>query len=115
MMYESITNFDKYELIEDDESVIKDEPDCGKMIYEYMHLNGVNDNILNDFNIRIDLYTDNIDASVFEAISRSILETGNNRVLTFHSRSEAKSEKSSNVIDFVLDEEIFKNSFNKII
>ena len=27
MMYESITNFDKYELIEDDESVIKDEPD----------------------------------------------------------------------------------------
>jgi hypothetical protein len=36
-------------------------------------------------------------------------------VLTFHSRSEAKSEKSSNVIDFVLDEEIFKNSFNKII
>ena len=115
MMYESITNFDKYELIEDDESVIKDEPDCGKMIYEYMHLNGVNDNILNDFNIRIDLYTDNVDSSVFEAISRSILETGNNRVLTFHSISEAKSEKSSNVIDFVLDEEIFKNSFNKII
>ncbi len=49
MMYESITNFDKCELIEDDESCIKDEPDCGKMIYEYMHLNGVNDNILNDF------------------------------------------------------------------
>ena len=40
----------------------------------------------------IDLYTDNIDTSVFAAISRSILETGNNRVLTFHSRSEAKSE-----------------------
>ena len=48
MMYESITCFDNYELIDDD-SVIKDEPDCGKMIYEYMHLNGVNDNILNDF------------------------------------------------------------------
>ncbi len=66
IMYESITNFDKYELIEDDESIIKDDPDCGKMIYEYMHLNSVNDNILNDFNIRIYLYTDNIDSNVFE-------------------------------------------------
>ncbi len=48
------------------------------MIYAYMHLNGVNDNILNDFNIRIDLYTDNVDNNVFEAISRSILEMGCN-------------------------------------
>ena len=54
------------------------------MIYEYMHLNGVNDNILNNFNIRIDLYTDNIDSSVFEAISRSILETGNKSFVEYN-------------------------------
>ena len=120
MMYESITCFDNYELIEDDESFIKDElsesvnlPDCGKMIYEYMHLNGVNDNILNDFNIRVDLYTENTDTNVFDAISRCILETGNNRILTFHSRSEMKSDRGSNVIDFV-DKELFIQCFNKV-
>ena len=114
MMYESITCFDNYELIDDDESYISDEPDCGKMIYEYMHVNGVNDNILNDFNVMIDMYTENTDTNIFEAISRSILETGNNRVLTFHSRSETKSDKGSNVIDFV-DKKLFVKSFNKIL
>ena len=112
MMYESVTCFDNYELIDDD-SYIADEPDCGKMIYEYMHNNGVNDNILNDFNIMIDLYTENTDINIFEAISRSILETDNNRVLTFHSRSETKSEKGSNVNDFV-DQKLFIECFNKI-
>ena len=113
MMYESITNYNQYELIEDDESTIKEEPDCGKMIYEYMHYTGVNDNILNDFNIRVDLYTDNNDSNIFDAISRSILETGNNRVLTFHSRSETKTDNGSNVIDFV-NADLFIKSFNKI-
>jgi superfamily II DNA or RNA helicase len=112
MMYESITCFDNYELL-DDESYIADEPDCGKMIYEYMHYNGVNDNILNDFNIMIDLYTENTDTTVYETICRAILETGNNRVLTFHSRSETKSESGSNVIDFV-DENQFIKTFKKI-
>lgn len=112
MMYESITCFDNYELIDDD-SYIADEPDCGKMIYEYMHINGVNDNILNDFNIMIDLYTENRDTTVYEAICRTILETGNNRVLTFHSRSETKSESGSNVMDFV-DENQFIKTFKKI-
>jgi superfamily II DNA or RNA helicase len=113
MMYESITNYNQYELIEDDESTIKEEPDCGKMIYEYMHYTGVNDNILNDFNIRVDLYTESTDSNIFDAISRSILETGNNRVLTFHSRSHTKSDSSSNVIDFI-NEDLFIKSFNKI-
>jgi len=122
MMFESISTFtnsnnENFELIEfDNDSIIKEEPDCGKMIYEYMHINGVNDNILNDFNIRIDMYTDNIDSSIFEAISRCIFETGNNRILTFHSRSETKSEKSSDVLSFITDdnEELFIKSFNKI-
>jgi hypothetical protein len=41
--------------------------------------------ILNDFNIRIELYSENANSTIFETISRAILETGNNRILTFHS------------------------------
>jgi predicted helicase len=113
MMYESITNYGDYELIDDD-SYIADEPDCGVMIYEYTHIKGVNNNILNDFTIRVDLYTEDTNNNIFDAISRSILESGNSRVLTFHSRSETKSDTCSNVIEFV-DEELFKKSFNKIL
>ena len=79
---------------------------CGPLIYEYSHINGVNDNILNDFNIRIELYDDNTDINIYKSICRTILETGNNRVLTFHSRSFIKSDKSSDVLSFT-------NEFNK--
>ncbi len=91
--------------------------DCGDLIFEYMHIDGVNDGILNDFNIRIDLFTDKKDDTIFEAISRSILETGNNRVLTFHSRSETKSDIGSNVISFSNSENKnkFIDSFNKVL
>jgi hypothetical protein len=56
-----------------------EEPHCGKMIYEYMHVNSVNDNILNDFKIKVDLYTKNTD-TLFEEICRSIFETDNSCV-----------------------------------
>ena len=97
--YSASTNIDEEQYnyyCEDDE----DYTDCGKLLFEYMHKTGVNDNILNDFRVRVDLYTENTDKSVFEAISRAILETGNSRVLTFHSRSEIKSDKGTNVNDF---------------
>lgn len=68
MMYESVINLDKCELVEDDESVIRDEPDCAEMIYGYMHLNGVNDDILDDLDIRIDSHTDNIDSSILKRL-----------------------------------------------
>ena len=93
MMYEKY-EYDNYELIDDNDSYISEEIHCGKMIYEYMHIDGVNDNILNDFNIRIDLYSNNIESNIFEAISRTICETGNNRILTFHSRSEIRQLSS---------------------
>jgi superfamily II DNA or RNA helicase len=112
MMYEPYVT-DNFEFIDDDNSCITEEPHCGKMIYEYMHINGVNYNILNDFNIMIDLYTENTDNNIFEAISRSILQTGNNRVLTFHS-SVIKTNKGSNVLDFI-NEELFIKCFNKIL
>ena len=122
MMYEpytatTIDNVD-YEIIDDEDTTFAEEPHCGKMIYEYMHVNGVNDNILNDFKIRVDLYTDNTDTSVFEAICRSILETGNSRVLTFHSKSnETENKKNSNVIGFVNKENYkhFIAAFDKVV
>ena len=79
-----------------------------------MHINGVNDNILNDFKIRVDMYTSNIDNSVFEAISRTILETGNSRVLTFHSRSEISTGNKSNVIEFFNKKNEFIKCFHQI-
>ncbi len=94
-----------------------EEPHCGDMIYEYMHLDGVNDNVLNDFDIRVDLYTEEGDISIFEAIARTILETGNSRVLTFHSRSEVASEKGSSVIAFYneANKKLFKKAFDRVI
>ena len=94
-----------------------EDPHCGDMIYEYMHIDGVNDNVLNDFDIRVDLYTDEGDISIFEAIARTILETGNSRVLTFHSRSEVVSEKSSDVLSFYSEsnKRLFKKAFDKVL
>ena len=94
-----------------------DTPICGPIIYEYSHLCGVSDNILNDFNIRIELYSDNTTSTIFETISRAIIETGNNRVLTFHSRSLIKSNLSSDVVSFSNKENqtIFKSTFKKIL
>jgi superfamily II DNA or RNA helicase len=114
-MYESLTEIsiddEYYDIINDDESIINDDLHCGKLIYEYKHIDGVNDNVLNDFNVRVDLFTENTDKSNFDAISRTILETGNNRVLTFHSRSQTKSEKGSDVLSFTDIEN--KNKFIK--
>ena len=100
-----------YDIIDDEDTYYQEDTHCGKMIFEYMHKNGVVDNILNDFNVRVDLYSENNDDSIFEAISRTILETGNNRVLTFHSRSEIKSNKGSDVLSF--SDELNKSKFIK--
>ena len=94
---------------------------CGKMIFEYSHIKGVNDNILNDFRIKVDIYKKENDTenqiNIFEAICRTILETGNNRVLTFHSRSKIHNGKNSDVDTFTSKENIknFTKSFNKIV
>jgi superfamily II DNA or RNA helicase len=107
-------NDQNYEILDDEDTYYQEELHCGKLIFEYIHIDGVNDDILNDFNIRVDLYTENKDNSIFEAISRSILETANNRVLTFHSRSETKSKKGSDVLSFI-NKENFIKCFNKVI
>lgn len=112
--YQIVVNDIEYDIIDDENTEVADEPHCGKMVYEYMHLNGVNDDVLNDFKIRLDMYTENKDESVFEAISRTILETGNSRVLTFHSRSEKSNGDKSNVIDFSKKKDEFIECFNKV-
>jgi superfamily II DNA or RNA helicase len=118
-MYEpvnTITMDDKeYEIMDDENTYNNGELNCGPMIYEYIHMDGVNDNILNDFNIRVDMYTEKTDNNIFEAISRSILESGNNRVLTFHSRSETKSETGSDVVSFSKKIKEFEKSFKKVL
>jgi len=72
------------------------ESDCGKMIYDYSYYSGCNDDYLNPFEIRIDMYLQDTNKSIYESISRAIIVTENTRVLTFHSSvSESNSSKTS--------------------
>ena len=57
---------------------------CGKLVYDYPYLKGVNEGYLNPFEIRIDMYTENNNKSIYECIARAVLASKNNRVLTFH-------------------------------
>jgi superfamily II DNA or RNA helicase len=84
---------------------------CGKLVYDYSYLRGVNECYLNPFEIRIDMSTENTNKSVYESIARAILESGNNRVLTFH--SDVNTERDTSVNNFV-DEAEFKLVFETI-
>ena len=84
---------------------------CGKIVYEYSYLQGVIEGYVKPFEIRVDLYTENTNYSVFESISRAILKSGNNRVLTFH--SYVNTDRDTSVENFV-NEEDFKRIFRKI-
>jgi ribosomal RNA-processing protein 8 len=79
---------------------------CGKMVYDYSYLSGVNEGYLNPIEIRIDMYPKNENRSVFESIARAILATGNNRVLTFH--SDVNTDRDTSVNNFVNEEEFIK-------
>ena len=84
---------------------------CGNLVYDYSYLKGVVEDYLNPFEIRIDMYTENTNKSVYESIARAILVSGNNRVLTFH--SDVNTDRDTSVKKFVNDSE-FKNIFEKI-
>ena len=79
---------------------------CGKMVYDYSYLSGVNEGYLNPIEIRIDMYLKNENRSVFESIARAVLATGNNRVLTFH--SDVNTDRDTSVNNFVNEEEFIK-------
>ena len=84
---------------------------CGKLVYDYSYLRGVNNGYLNPFEIRIDIFSENTNKSVYESISRAILSSGNNRVLTFH--ADVSTARDTSVNNFVNDAE-FKVVFKKV-
>jgi ribosomal RNA-processing protein 8 len=85
---------------------------CGKLVYDYTYLDGVNEDYLNSFEIRVDMFTENTNSSLYESICRAILASENNRVLTFHSDVNADRDKS---VKHFVDEPKFKECFNKIL
>jgi len=88
-----------------------DDSVCGKLVYEYSYLKGVVEGYLNPFEIRVDMYTENTNKSVYASIARAILTTGNNRCLTFH--ADVNTGRDTSVNRFVNDAE-FKRTFKEI-
>ena len=84
---------------------------CGKLVYDYSYLTGVIEGYLNPFEIRIDMYTDNTNKSVYESIARAILASENGRVLTFH--SDVNTERNTSVSNFV-NEQLFIDTFMEL-
>ena len=85
---------------------------CGKLIYDYSYYRGMTEGYLNPFDIEVGLFTENTNKSIYESIARSILTTGNNRVLTFH--ATVNSDADSSTKNFV-DEKLFNKTFNSIV
>jgi superfamily II DNA or RNA helicase len=85
---------------------------CGKLVYDYTYLQGLKDGYVNPFEIRVDMYTENSNKSVYESIARAILVSGNNRVLTFH--SDVNTDRDTSVINFVKENE-FIHAFMKVL
>jgi superfamily II DNA or RNA helicase len=93
----------------------RDDPEknmCGPVAYEYTYLQGLNDKVLNAFEICVDMYTENTNRSIYEAMARAILTKGTSRVLSFHSGVNGKS--NTDVKKFVNEEE-FRIVFQQIL
>ena len=90
---------------------------CGKLVYDYSYLQGLEDKCVNPFEIRVDMYTENTNKSVYESIARAILVSGNNRVLTFHADVSLESESNTSVLKFAKEgkSEEFEDAFTKIL
>ena len=94
----------------------REEPEknmCGELAYDYTYLQGLNDDFLNGFDICLDMYTENTNASIYEGMARAILARGTGRVLTFHSDVN-NSESGTSVWNFVNLAE-FKVAFSKVL
>jgi superfamily II DNA or RNA helicase len=85
---------------------------CGKLVYDYPYLKGMNEGYLNPFEIRIDMYTENNNKSVYECIARAVLESKNNRVLTFH--ADVNNEKRDKSVNIFVDEKRFREVFQEL-
>jgi ribosomal RNA-processing protein 8 len=84
---------------------------CGNLVYDYSYLRGMNEGYLNPFEIRIDMYTENNNNSIFESLARAILSSGNTRALTFH--TDVNTDRNTSVINFVNEKE-FKKVFEEV-
>lgn len=97
---------------EDDIDDIEEECHCGPLAYEYTHRQAVEDNVCRDFDIAINFYSEDTDKNVYKAIARCAFESGNQRILTFHSYTEKEHENLISVKKFVNDSE---NIYNNVI
>jgi len=84
---------------------------CGPVAYDYTYLQGLMDEVLNVFEICIDMYTENTNASIYEAMARAILARNTSRVLSFH--SGVNGESNTSVWNFVNETE-FNTAFAKV-
>ena len=87
---------------------------CGNLVYDYTYYKGMNEGYLNAFDINVDLYTKNTNKSVYESIARAAINTGNNRVLTFHANVNGNSDTSvKKFVDPDAFEEAYRNVCDK--
>jgi superfamily II DNA or RNA helicase len=84
---------------------------CGELAYDYTYLQGFNSKVLNEFEICVDMYTENTNNNLYEAMARAILKRNTSRVLSFH--SGVNGESNTDVKKFV-NLKAFKKSFDKI-
>jgi superfamily II DNA or RNA helicase len=87
--------------------------DCGPLACEYTYLQGLRDAFLSLFELRVDLYTQDTCANIYESIARAILTTGNTRVLTFHADAAEESKSETSVLRFV-DKAKFIEAFSAV-
>ena len=87
--------------------------DCGPLACEYTYLQGLRDDILSSFELRVDLYTQDTTTNIYESIARAILTTRNTRVLTFHADAAADSDSETSVLRFV-DKAKFVEAFRAV-
>ena len=87
--------------------------DCGPLASEYTYLQGLRDGHLSLFELRVDLYTQDTVANMYECIARAILTTGNTRVLTFHADAAEDSKSETSVLRFV-DKAKFMDAFRSV-
>ena len=86
---------------------------CGPVAYDYTYMQGLRDEVLNQFEVCVDMYTENTNSSIYEATARCILSKGTNRALTFH--SGVNGESNTDVKNFVKEKELFKQAFDKVL
>ena len=86
---------------------------CGPVVYHFPYLRGVQEEFLNPFEIRVDMYGGDTNTvfSVYECIARAILTTGNSRVLTFH--AAVNTDTDTSVRQF-LNQEAFERAYEKV-